>query len=186
MVREVTVEWTVSKGAGGTTVLFFNEEALTINDQLSAVGAWLAALRPLITSTTGFRVAQEGRELDTQTGALSGSWGSTTVRADVGTASGTAVSNASMLLTRWNTPTVLGGRFIRGRSFIPGVSAARLDGGEWNAATVTAATTAAQGLLAAGAGFGVWKRPVAGFGGFHEIATATSVWNEVAVLRRRR
>jgi len=99
---------------------------------------------------------------------------------------GEAVPDASQGLMRWSTGTIIDGRFVQGRTFIPGVSTSRVSQANLNAATQSAWNAAAVTLIAANVGLSVWHRPVGGAGGFSAVVDGGTAWSEFAVLRRRR
>jgi hypothetical protein len=88
-------------------------------------------------------------------------------------------------LIRWRTGDYVGGREIRGRTFIPGAPEAENAAGVPSSSYVSQMQTAASGLLTAAAGAGglvIWSRtklqPAA--------VVSASVWNQWATLRSRR
>jgi hypothetical protein len=87
---------------------------------------------------------------------------------------------------RWDTSIIINHRFLRGRTYIPGMSTGGMVNGNVSSSIVSAWTTAGQAMITAGKGFGVWHRPVLGVGGEFHQATVATVWPELAVLRRRR
>lgn len=186
MVREILVDWTTASGGGKVSVLYFLE-ATTVAEQRAALGTWLGGLAGGLHSTTQYSVRTEGRELDTSTGALTGAWVEPTVYAGAGTASGgQPIADATQVLVRWQTGNIVGGRFLQGRTYIPGLMTSNVAGGNL-APTVRSAYAGHSGnLVSAAVQLAVWHRPTGGAGGEAWAVEAASVWTELAVQRRRR
>lgn len=99
------------------------------------------------------------------------------------TATGEALPAATQFLHRWTTNNFVGGRRIRGRTFIPGVTEdVNTAQGKPNAGMFTAGTTAANALLSSPAVFCLWSRK----NGIAALVTGFSMWDQWAVLRSRR
>jgi hypothetical protein len=128
--------------------------------------------------------------VEATTGVLTGAFAGTEPASTTGTFAGDALPRQTQGLVRLGTSTVINGRRVQGRLFVPGVCEAD------NAATgvpsstfISDLNTAAATLLAAGATASdvvVWHRPVGGAGGASPDITATSVSPNWAVLRSRR
>lgn len=91
---------------------------------------------------------------------------------------------ATQGLVRWRTGVFVGGREIRGRTFLPGVTETYSTTGQPDSAYTSAWATAAAALVAdAGCELAVWSRA------HQQVATVTAsnVWtSNFAVLRSRR
>lgn len=96
--------------------------------------------------------------------------------------------SATQVLVNWRTDSFIGGRRVRGKTYIPGFTeSASNSAGVFSGTSVTtvqsAATAYADAVLNPSV---VWHRPVNGSGGsVHNITTAT-VPTKFAVLRSRR
>lgn len=184
-LREFTVLWNTGTSAVGAST--FHTTMATTPDV--AGGAWWGFMNnikeELVAGATG-RISPVCRIIDQVTGQLVGE--ETFVPDPSPTAAGTGVlvPQASQVLVRWSTDTFLNGRKIRGRMFIPCLSASKVTAGELAPASQTEFADAAntfRGSLA----LVVWSRPKAsGPGGAHGVVTGASVWNELATQRRRR
>lgn len=186
MPREIIVDWSVEDGGGGLSVTYW-DSAAGVAGQRAALSSFLTDLNGILSEETSWSIRQEGRVLNDASGTLTGVWSEGTSYTGTGTVGPFSVLNTSQLLVRWLTDDIVGGRFVRGRTNIPGVDASMTDG-NWTTGALTVATTAVTDFLAIpGVSLGVWHRPaVGGTGGsFHEV-TGGNVWNESAVLRRRR
>lgn len=184
-MREILTTW-VSPGAGnGTTVMYFDEE-ISLDIQRDALAAFWGSVDAHLTTGTTWTIALDGRLINEATGTLTGLWSGNVQHTASGTSGTNAVSNSSQAMFRWATGQIERGRFVTGRTFVPGFSTAGLANGEINAATRTALNAAAATFVQAGTGFGVWHRPINGSGGAHHVATGGTVWQELGVQRRRR
>jgi len=191
-IRQILVDWTTVNGSGKVSVLYF-EATPTVVSQRIAIGALFLAANPFISTSTTWSVRTTGVELESVTGALVGSWTDSNSRNGAGTGSGQNVADSTQMLLRWKTPTIVNGRFLQGRTFVPGLVTGQLSGGNLISSTVTTMNTAATAFIASPTGFGVWNRPlkdptthVVTRPGTFVVATAGTTWSELAVLRRRR
>nr|CRY97383.1 hypothetical protein [uncultured prokaryote] len=189
-IREITTEWATQNSPGGTTVMYFEEE--------TAVGVQRAALQTfwdLISmsqpDTTTFRIATEGREIEPSTGTLSALWSDPVAMTGIGQADGEPVPNAAQILLRWTTATVVDGRVIKGRNYVPGMSNEVNYEGEVLPAFVSG-LPASMGTFVVASGLVVWHRPrkatdtLPGRLGTAVSVLDGSVWSEWAVQRGRR
>lgn len=184
-VREILVDWTLKSGTGGTTVTFWDTET-PVATQRTALEAFLDALQSTWANTTTATIATQGREFGEDTGTLVSAWADSTPRGSVGTSVSTQGPDASMVLCRWFTQEIVNGRFINGRTFIPGLTNGNVDGGNLKLTVQTTYEAAQAALVAADAGFSIWHRPgAAGPGSLHSVKNGTT-WSEMAVLRKRR
>lgn len=185
MPREIEVNWTTSNGAGKVSVFYFNA-AIAVATQRTALETFLDTCMGAIDTGTSFVVATAGREWDSNTGALTGAWTDSTVRSGAGTIAGEPVPDAIQILFRWGTGAIANGRFVAGRTFMPGC--ARINDLDGNLDNAIAASLQGNGqtFATSGATPVVWHRPVAGSGGSEHQMNSCNVWREFAVLRRRR
>lgn len=185
MPREITVDWTTDAGAGFVSVLYFNA-GVAVATQRSALNTFLGSIDGALDAGTTWTVATGGREWDSNTGALTGAWTNTTSYTGVGGVAGEAVPDACQLLFRWQTNTVVNGRFLTGRTYIPGCGLINVDEGNVEESIRAAIEGNGNTFAASGATPVVWHRPVAGSGGQEVQMASCSVWEEFAVLRGRR
>jgi hypothetical protein len=127
--------------------------------------------------------------LDQTTGALVGGLNSGSLASVTGSGTG-SLPSATMLLLKYGTGVIVGGRRLQGRSFIGPVSTAVNTGGNPTAASATALVTAAAFLTsgATASQLVVWHRPsvAAPAGGSVAPVTIFGTAIEFAVLRSRR
>lgn len=185
-LSEIITDWTFENGKAAQTVMYFAQGGDPIADQRTDLGVFWAACEPYLDSLTEWTIRTSGDVLDSATGVLIGDWSEATARTGTGNLSGTPVPNSANILIRWATGSVVSGRRLRGRSFIPGSSSTANDGGHLGSAAIAAITTAANTFASAGNNFGVWHRPIQSAGGTFVTVNGASVWEEYAVQRRRR
>ena len=185
MPREILTDWTTPAGGGFRSVTFW-DSAVAVADQRDQWQTFLETIATVLDDGTDWVIRTTGRDLDNATGTLVGEWNDVTPQIGGGAGSGESVPDAAQILVRWNTEQIINGRFLRGRTYIPGCQTAGLFGGNLSAANVAAISEAANDSLVDNNNFGVWHRPVAGAGGPFNLATSASCWAELAVLRQRR
>lgn len=184
-IREITTEWTMASGTGKLTVMYFGTGAF-ISAQRTALNAFWTSVKASLDNSVSYNISTTGRELDVATGALTGGWTEATARSGSGSGVTEQVADATQGLIRWQTGIIVGGRFLQGRTFIPGLSIAALSNGNLGGSTISTFQTAANTLISAAVELDVWHRPIAGSGGSASGVTSAAVPAELAVLRRRR
>lgn len=185
MPREVLVEWTTPAGSDHRSVFYF-DLAQAIGAQRLALSTFLTAVKASLSNQVSYKIQDAGRELSDSTGTLTGAWSTGITYTGTGSSATQPVADTSQLLFRWSTSTIVGGRFLKGRTFIPGFFVGGLLAGNVTAAQVTGLSTAANTFANDASDPVVWHRPVLGAGGQAVPMTGGSLWSEIAVLRRRR
>lgn len=182
---EVTTSWTIPSGIATKSVMYFTgDEALPA--VRAAINAFLTSFRDRLASGVGWSVDATARVLNPLTGTLEGLETDATGQSGTGSGSGLAVPDASQVLIKWGTGQIVNGRFLQGKTYIPGLDANLLSGGDVGNTTRGAIAGAAQTFATGGHGLGVWHRPQGGSGGTIKPATSGTCNGELAVLRRRR
>jgi hypothetical protein len=163
------------------------DESQPVADQRAAVdGLWTNMQTHLVINYT-WTVQTSGRELNTASGALEDFWTEGTAHTGTGFAgTGTSVADATQVLCRWRTNSIIGGRRLQGRTFVPGLTKGSLSGGNLSASAQGDIASACATFVNDLVGFQVWHRPVGGTGGSAAPVTGSAVWNELAVQRKRR
>jgi hypothetical protein len=185
MVREIITDWTTAAGGGFQTVLYFDDVG-DVEAQRLAWDQFLTNIAEHMAGATEWTIRTDGRELDTGTGTLVGIWSEPTAHTGTGTGGTSSVADATQALMRWQTGQIVNGRFLQGRTFLPGFSTAGLSAGNLAPTVVADLNTWATNYIATGASHQVWSRPNdAGPGSAFQVTTGTG-WSELAVLRRRR
>lgn len=185
-IREILVEWDLPQGDTSRTVMYFDAAAASIAQQRAALDNFCASNNGALNNSVAWRIQTSGRELDDLTGTLFGAWTEPTVYDGTGTLASPPVADATQILYQWRTSVIVNGRFLRGRTFIPGCAQSSTAMGNLAPTVVAALTSGALPLINSAVGFGIWHRPRPGNPGNHVAATDVSVWSELAVLRRRR
>lgn len=186
MVREILTDWNTPAGGGRVSVMYFDDTVSVVSQRAALATLW-TTLEPRLGSTVTWTIRTEGRNLHTGNGQLLGQWEDTTSRTGTGNdAASTVIPDASQVLFRWRTGIVVKGRFLQGRTYVPGMTAASLTSGNVSAAARNEWNTAINTFLGANVGLEVWHRPVNQSGGTTGFVLTGSVWSELAVLRRRR
>lgn len=185
MPREIEIQWTTQNGPGKVSVLYFNA-GVAVATQRTAIQTWLAGTVGALDTTTSYVVATSGREWDSATGALTGAWTEASAKTGVGTVGGEPLPDATQVLFRWHTGTIVNGRFLAGRTFLPGVARINAVDGNLESGIRAALQTTANTFATSSATPVVWHRPNPDGPGSEVQMTSATVWNEFAVLRRRR
>lgn len=185
-LNEIITNWQTPAGGGFVAVMYFEDGVAPINDQRQAVHTLWESIEGELVNEVLYFQDQAGRQVDETTGTLVGQWTDSEAFGGAGTSSGEAVADATQALIRWRTEAVVGGRFLQGRTFVPGLAVENLVNGNLSAASQSTFNGALATFIAGADGFGIWHRPVLGAGGVHHEATTGSMWSELAVLRRRR
>jgi len=142
MPREILTDWTTPAGGGFRSVTYWHLTP-SVDDQRQAWNEFLIDISTILDDGTDWNVQTTGREMDDATGVLTGEWSDATVQSGGGAGAGETVPDASQMLIRWNTGEIVNGRFLKGRTFIPGVQVAGLASGNLSPANVDAVNAAA-------------------------------------------
>ena len=182
MVNEVIVRW-IGPGAASKLNIFHFSDAATGSQMKASLEAFLNDLKPQISTQYSAILNSTWRNLDTATGALiSESPFSPTPVAIVGTNAGQPLPDAVAGLIRWNTGVIVNGRFLKGRTFLPGLSVGLMQAGNFAGTGLATLNTAAANLVAGAITPVVWSRT----NGVAQVFTSGSVWAEASTQRRRR
>lgn len=101
----------------------------------------------------------------------------------VGTQTDEFLPTANQALLTWNTGQVVGGRLLKGKTFVPGITEAQVSNGALMSFYRTVVNNAAAALIAdVSTSLMVWSRK----NGTSRAATAGTTATKVAVLRSRR
>lgn len=191
-MRQVEVHWTGAGLRPAVTVHNFNTSG-SIEDQRDALAAWCTALKTDLHQATTWEVSASGSILNDADGSLRGAWADSRPLSGTGNPAGSVpMANQTAILARWHTGVVYLGRFVQGRTFIPGITAAAGTLGEVSSAAQGRVTSAGNALISSGAGLLVWSRPRRNQDGLLVRegrafgATVPGVWSEFAVQRGRR
>lgn len=184
-IREILTDWTTPAGSTFRTVMYFNTTP-TPAAQRAALQAFWQSTDGARTNQIHWTIETSGREVDVFTGILTGVWNDATARTGVGGVAGECVADATQVLVTWSTSAIVNGRFLKGHTFIPGLSSAQIVAGNTSGILRSTWDAAAATFLGSGASFGVWHRPQGGSGGSLSTPATGRTGLELAVLRRRR
>lgn len=184
MVFRFALDWATPGARPGRTILHA-QELQDVEDFLANFQDAWTGIKVNFVQQASWRFDGEVVLLDTATGVLQSAATIPSVAAQSGTAQGDVVANSAQVLIRWASHAVVNGRRMAGRSFLPGLAVGATLDGEITPALVGGMAGA---LRAAGvpATLAVWHRPQNGAGGSLHAVNDCTVWNELAVLRRRR
>lgn len=175
----------MASGSGKVSVMYFLADG-AVAAQRTALGTFWGAVDGALDNSVQWSVRGEGIEIDDATGTLVDSWAEASAKTGQGAGNDNPVPDAAQVLVRWRTSSVVNGRFLVGRQFIPGLGALNSTDGNVGGTSITIVQNAANALIASGTGLVVWHRPgPSGTGSSTAVSTA-SVWSELAVLRKRR
>jgi hypothetical protein len=183
MIR-VRLNWTGP--AAGFSILHFDGSVATpglAQDAADAAALWWDDINALFASAQAMRVDPEVLEVNVTTGQTIGVT-TVTSTALAGTGGAAQVPQASMVLVQWRTGNFVGGREIRGRTFVPGLILNALSAaGEVSSATLAIMNAASQTLAdTPSPSFGVYSPTNSAFATVGSVST----WSELAVMRSRR
>lgn len=184
-IREISTVWTLPSGLTTRSVMYFGATGdLSITRQ--RIDELWEGCSTYLSDQVSWAVATTGKVLDDMTGQMIQMWSHAAIRDGVGKVAGEPVADATQALIAWPTGAVRRGRFVLGRTFVPGVAADNLGNGNLAVSAQSGMQVAANAFLGAGVQFGIWHRPVGGAGGELVGASGAAVRSELAVLRRRR
>lgn len=190
-IREILVRWVSPGTAGGVTVLH-TADLDPVADQRAAIKTFLTGFMQTATAGTVYVVATSGKVLDDTTGNLVDTWSDNTTQSAAGSGSGQPVPNASQALIRLRTLTIVRNRMLQGRIYLPGLVAGATAGGEITGAAAAVIVDYANAAVATDIGLVIWSRPLKDDDGnvlapgTSAVVTGVTLWNELAVQRKRR
>lgn len=182
-IRRCLVTWSGLGALPGVSVFY----APSGVDPTGDIADFFDGIKGLVPTGCQWQVPNGGDELDDATGTLLGSWsgaGNATIAATGGTGGYPAGVGAYV---KWSTAAVVGGRRLKGRTFIcPLWSGAYDSSGTIATATLSNLVTEAVALAASGS-LVIWHRPSSGgSGGSSSGVTGADVPDQVTSLRTRR
>lgn len=174
--------WWTPQTAGGSTA--------DATDCLARFRAFWQAMIAEITAGTVITLDRTCIAIEATTGVLTGSFTGTDPGAVTGTGAGDPMPRQTQGLLRLQTSTIISGRRLQGRLFIPAPVESGGDNGTGpDSGYTTALAAAGGGMLSGGATTSapvVWHRPQGGAGGSHGVITGVTASSFWAVLRSRR
>ena len=157
-VRQILVDWSTVNGGGKVSVFNFDADTV-VASQRAALNTFLGAVDAICHSTTTWSIRTSGNAYNEETGELQADWVDATPFSGTGAiAAGSPEVDAAQALIRWGTGAVVAKRFLRGRTFIPGVAQGAIVSGNLGPTSVAALAAAGNALIAADVGMAVWRR----------------------------
>lgn len=181
MVWRVRTEFVGVQGAPWLSTMLFG----TVNSaqqSVNAVGAFWSAVDAAIATAVTWRTLPDVDEIDVD-GNLIGVE-STTVQTAGGALAGDRLPHATQALITWRTGAIIGGRELKGRTFIPGIGESHNSAdGTLSSGLISILQAAGDALIAdVNSAFTIWSPTHAQV----RLATVASVRDQWAVLRSRR
>lgn len=185
-ILQVRTEFTGVQGTPYLNTLYFDAAGGTPQQAVDAVGTYWGDVDAQMTNEISWATDSEVEEINEATGTIVDIHG-TTPASGGGALTDDILPPSSQALVAWTTSTFIGGRRLRGRSFIPGVTEANSVDGILASVAFIAFSNAADALVAdTSSTLVVWHRPVSGAGGQFGAVTSASQRQQFAVLRSRR
>lgn len=167
----------------GFSVLHFDEpdDQTAAEDAAAAAAVFVGAVDNFLRVDQQWAIDDEVLEVNVLTGQTEGVF-TVSGASGAGADTGDAVPNAAMALIRWRTGVFLGGRELRGRTFIPGFTETSVQANGNVSDTAVQALNTAAGTLISTSEVGIYSPTKNAFAD----ATSASTWTEFAILRSRR
>lgn len=168
---------------GGLSTFYFDDAFGTAAGDISAVASFFSTTEAMRTNTCVWTTNADVATIDSSSGALI-SVTSTAQQTGVGTAAGDPLPPTQQGLLRALTSTVVAGRVLRGRLFLPGTPETQSGStGQPIAGYLTAYNNAAAALNAGAASvWSIWSPTH----GVQAAVFSANMWTKFAVLRSRR
>lgn len=190
-LQRVRSVWTGFQGAPGYTDMYFgvsDPPSESAQDHVDAVADFWGALVSFIPTVVTITVEPVVIELEAEDGLIIGERTVGTAPAAVDCTASGAYAAPTGCTVQWITSTYLGGRRLRGRSYVVPLSTqAYQDNGTLYDTTRAAIEAAGEALRVDAGDMVVWHRPTdAGNDGTQALVTSVKVGDRCAILRSRR
>jgi hypothetical protein len=182
-IRRTSVAWQTGIGGAGVSN-FYSAFGVDVTAEL---GTFFNAIKALFPTAVTWDIPSAGDVLDEVSGLLTGAWTGGTAATNNGTLA-TAYAGGTGVFVRWTTNGIVGGRRVRGRTFLVPLATASYDtNGTVATATLTPLNAACATLVGAGK-LQIWHRPTSPTSndGSAHIVTGGTVPDKVTSLRTRR
>lgn len=188
-IHRYTALWTAGSGGAGTTTFHMGASSAAAGAGVPAFRAFFDAVKSNLPPDVTITFPSTVDLVDEATGTLVGSIGSSPVASVTGIGSG-VYSAPTGGRVRWLTNEIVGGRRVRGTTFIvPMTGASYSADGTLSAAAVTVLGNAATALLATTSlDLAVYHRPTSASptSGQAVLCTGSFIPEQAAILRSRR
>jgi len=182
-LRVVKVIWNGATGLPGLSVFYSADP----DDATASLGTWFTAIKGLFPTGMSWQIPSSGDKVDVATGQLTGGWTGGTA-ASIACNGSTTYAAGTGAFIRWGTGLIVGGRRLKGRTFLCPLTANQYDtDGTLLSASVTTINTATSTLVATNK-LVVWHRPssVAAANGVASTTTSGAVADLTSSLKTRR
>lgn len=188
-LHRVELAWSGVNVVGlATTVLHFDGTTVPPPD-MTAIRTAFATLQSALPISTTITFPSSGVTIEDTTGDLSGTWSFGSTPAPVsGSSTDTSAAGVGACVN-WTTGAIVGGRRLRGRTFIVPLSTNSYDqNGTITTAQLTAFANFRVAMLALSPELMIWHRPTTtgGSDGSSSVVTGSSIRDRVAYLSTRR
>lgn len=182
--REVLLKWTMPNGLVTNSVINWYE-GMPVETMRSTIAGALGHLSPYLTPDTLWEIPLGGKLINDATGQQIGGWTASLARTGGGSGGSQPLPDAAMGLVRYRTDQIINGRYVNGRTYIPGLSTGAADGGNVSTGCLAALQSFGDALVGSNKLY-VYSRPKGAGAGTILASTRAEAWNEFAILRRRR
>lgn len=179
-MKRIRTSFTGVAGAPYLSTMFFGDSS-TAQDCVDHVSDFWGVMADLIVTDCAYSVDPFVATVDPITGEITGAE-TVTGSNGQGTAGGEMMAPADQILVRWGSGSYIGGRELRGRTFIPALTQSANADGVVEPTTLPGHTTDLETWLGAGPPLLLWSRANAET----RVAASVVIWNQFAVLRSRR
>lgn len=181
----IDVAWSGSAVVGGGISVFYCQDG----DQstcITALRAFFDAIKSGFPNTLQWTFPTSGQQIDEATGNVVGAWSAGSTGAVTGDGTGTYANGVGARAV-WSTIGVVGGRHVRGSTFLAPLVVGTYEGaGNIVAATLAYLVPAANALATTPNGIRIYSRKTAAHAGVSFPALAGTVPDKVSWLRSRR
>jgi hypothetical protein len=180
-INRHVVTWSGATGLPGVSVFY----ATGGTDPTGDLVTFFGAIKSLFAPGVSWAILNSGDTIDDTTGTINGGWTGTGGNVVVSTGAGAYAAGVGCYIN-WSTGAIVGGRRLKGRTFLCPLLSNQYDtnGTIVNTSLATIATPATA-LVATGK-MRIWHRPVSGVGGSSALMTAATLPDQVTSLRSRR
>ena len=184
-IQRSRVVWSNFPGAPGYSNFYWNEAVPSA--EVASLKSFFEAIKTLIAGGAVLTYPSSVDVIDETTGNITSSTPITQQTPTTATGSG-AFSGASGAVVHWITDGFVGGRRVRGRTFLVPLTGGSFDtNGSILTSALTTLQTAASALVTATTpAMSVWRRPTAFTAGSVHTVSSAVVPDLAAVLRSRR
>ena len=182
MVKEIIAQYG-GPGRNPKLSIWHFEDSVTNDAAKTALQTFYTSVAGTWSNQYSVQLQPTVREMSSVTGTLTGESGFTVAPVVInGTIAGQPVPDAVSTLFRWNTNLVVAGRFLKGRTFVPGLAVTQLTNGNLTTSVNTSLNNIATTLANDAAAPSIWSQK---HGVIGVVQTGTA-WGELATQRRRR